>query len=132
MIQRFDNFRSGPPTARKPGSKQSPLLAGLREKAQRLLAGLGSDSTFTAGTAPAIPEKNTMSETHNETARRIHAAACPSIALSDKPMDSATAAVAARSWRKYHSSHASEMTALGVTADELCSFLRLELAEVSR
>ena len=129
MIQRFDHFMSGPATARKPGAKQSPVLAGLREKARRLLAGLDSDSTFTAGTAPAT-EITPMIESHTATAVRIHTSACPSIKLSARgTLDPASAHVAERAWRQYHAAHTTEMAALGVTADELCSFMRLELRQ---
>ncbi len=129
-VQRFDNFMSGPATARKPGGKVHPVLAGLRNRAQRTLSAV-RDNITTADTS-ADPESYAMTETHEQTARRIHAAACPTIALGKKPLDPANAKTAERSWRAYHASHVAEMSALGLSADELVSFLRLELAEVTR
>jgi hypothetical protein len=109
---------------------QRPLLAGLRERARRLI---NADepvelerNPHPTSTTPA--NESTMSESHSATAVRIHTAACPSIKLSARgTIDPASANVAERSWRAYHASHAAEMSVLGVTADELCAFLRLEL-----
>ena len=135
MIQRFDHFMSGPPTARKSGSKQSPVLAGLREKAKQLLANLGAETDFTADTS-ANPENPPMlsstNSDHHSTALALHARACPSIDAT-KPLDGATTREAERAWTKFHAGHKAEVVALGLgKVEDFNAFMRAELSEIAR
>ena len=136
-LQRFNDFRSGPPTTRKPGAKQSPVLAGLREKAQRLLAGLhgDTDSTFTAGPAPANTERSPMSSTtsdHHATALRLHQLAAPGIDATHQ-LDATATREAERAWTKFHAGHKAEVVALGLgKVEDFNAFMRAELSEIAR
>ncbi len=135
MIRRIENFRTGTPTARKTGTVH-PVLAGLRNRAQRTLSAV-RDNITDAGPAPAIPEITPMSSTstptdHRATALRLHQLAAPGIDAA-RPLDIATTREAERAWVKFHAGHKSEVVALGLAkGEDFVAFMRGELSEIAR